>query len=121
MGTTGFFSTRRAGCWIACFLVIAALDIPARAEDKELAVFDGKDLQGWRAPTGDWLVVKGVKLDSADPQKFVPVDGEGVMLNGRRRKNLEYSFPIRAWRRRLPSGVLCSQEFKFRRLLHGTL
>ena len=83
MGTTRYFSSRRAGCWIACFLVLTALDAPARAEDKEVAVFDGKDLNGWRAPTGDWLVVKSVNLDSGDPQKFAPVDGAGVMLNGR--------------------------------------
>lgn len=83
MGTTRSISTRHAHCWIACLLVFAALDAPALADDKEQAVFDGKDLNGWRAPTGDWLVVKSVNLDSGDPQKFAPVDGAGVMLNGR--------------------------------------
>ncbi len=83
MGTTGHCSTRRIRGWVACFLVIAAWAAPSLADDKEVAVFDGTSLQGWRAPTGDWLVVKSVHLDSADPQKFASVDGEGVMLNGR--------------------------------------
>src|ERR1019366_8872512 len=37
------------------------------AADKTHQLFDGKDLAGWRAPTGTWTVVKGVSLDPADP------------------------------------------------------
>jgi len=49
--------------------------------DKTVRLFDGKDLAGWRAPTGTWTVAKGVSLDPADPEKFIIAPGQGVMVN----------------------------------------
>jgi hypothetical protein len=44
--------------------------------------FNGRNLEGWRAPTGDWLAVRGVTLEAADPAKLAIQKGEGVLLNG---------------------------------------
>src|SRR5438874_1096817 len=52
------------------------------ASKKATVLFTGKDLTGWQAPTSDWMAVKGVRLDPADPQKFLYITGEGVLLNG---------------------------------------
>lgn len=74
---------RCVGCSIAVLVTMAACGVPARAEDKTVAVFDGKDLKGWRSPTGDWRVVKGVIPDPSNPWKFAIADGQGVLINGR--------------------------------------
>ncbi|MBE7501256.1 MAG: DUF1080 domain-containing protein [Verrucomicrobiales bacterium] len=47
-----------------------------------LALFNGRDLTGWRAPTGDWLAVQTVQLDPADPKRLTSTPGTGVLLNG---------------------------------------
>ena len=44
-------------------------------------LFNGKDLTGWRKPTGTWTVVKGVSLDPADAKSFVITPGQGVLVN----------------------------------------
>ena len=44
-------------------------------------LFNGKDLAGWRKPTGTWTVVKGVSLDPADAKSFVITPGQGVLVN----------------------------------------
>ena len=45
------------------------------------SLFDGKDLAGWRKPTGIWMVSKSVSADPADPEKFVIFPGQGVLVN----------------------------------------
>ena len=49
--------------------------------DNAQKLFDGKDLAGWRKPTGTWAAAKGVSLDPADPAKFVIAPGQGVAVN----------------------------------------
>jgi hypothetical protein len=46
-----------------------------------VSLFNGKDLRGWKKPTGTWSAVGAVALDPADPKKFVVTPGEGVLLN----------------------------------------
>jgi hypothetical protein len=66
-------------------LIVAAVLALASAftfgADRTQRLFDGKDLAGWRTPTGTWSVVKEVSLDPADPKQFVLVPGEGVIVN----------------------------------------
>jgi hypothetical protein len=45
-------------------------------------LFNGKDLAGWRKPTGDWMAAKSVSLDPADPEKFLVTPGKGILANG---------------------------------------
>jgi hypothetical protein len=45
------------------------------------AAFKGHDLNGWRK-TGDWQVVRAVKLDPAEPKRFQIEPGQGVYVNG---------------------------------------
>jgi len=68
---------------LAC-LLLACGSAPGRAAERpgEIQLFNGKDLAGWRKPAGEWLVVKAVSLDSADPKKLAIEKGEGVLLNG---------------------------------------
>jgi hypothetical protein len=53
-----------------------------QAAERTRVLFNGKDLSGWRQPTGDWMVAKSVALDPADPQKFAITPGQGVLVNG---------------------------------------
>jgi len=46
-----------------------------------VSLFNGRDLTGWRQPTGAWRVVGGVKLDPANPEHFQVLPGQGVLLN----------------------------------------
>jgi hypothetical protein len=66
-------------------LIVAAVLALASAftfgADRTQRLFDGKDLAGWRTPTGTWSVVKDVSLYLADPKQFVLVPGEGVIVN----------------------------------------
>ena len=68
--------------WIFITAVVSGL-APATslAADKAQVLFDGKEFTGWRKPTGDWLIAKGVSLDPADPAKFVIAPGRGIAVN----------------------------------------
>jgi hypothetical protein len=59
--------------------------IPA-GEKEWTPLFDGKSLDAWKQPTGDWKVVGGVELDPKNdpkkPGKLVAKPGEGVIYNG---------------------------------------
>lgn len=51
-------------------------------EGAERLLFNGRTLQGWRKPTGDWLVTGGVATDPSDPRKLNVTPGTGVLVNG---------------------------------------
>ncbi len=40
-------------------------------------------LAAWRSPTGAWYEAGGVQPDPKDPRKLVPLQGRGVIINGR--------------------------------------
>ncbi|PWU21575.1 MAG: hypothetical protein C5B50_01385 [Verrucomicrobia bacterium] len=61
---------------VFCFLAFSTA-----SAQKAQTLFDGKDLSGWRKPTGTWAVVKAVALDPADGKKFAVTPGQGVLLN----------------------------------------
>jgi hypothetical protein len=61
-----------------------ALSGLAADKDATLQLLNGKDLRTWRKPTGDWTVVKDVRLDPGDPGKFKFSTGAGVAANGDR-------------------------------------
>lgn len=64
------------------FFLTTALQTSSPAADKTVELFNGKDLTGWRKPTGEWLAAKIVALDSVNPQKFVITSGTGILVNG---------------------------------------
>lgn len=49
-----------------------------------VSLFTGTNLAGWRQPTGEWLVVRGVALDPVNPTRFTLEPGPGVLVNGAR-------------------------------------
>jgi hypothetical protein len=59
------------------------------AAEKTVSLFDGRDLTGWRQPTGEWLVARAVSLDPADPKKFVITPGTGILVNGPKAKTTD--------------------------------
>ncbi len=71
-------STISLGLLCVCIAFTATSTVAAEPE----ALFNGKDLTGWRKPTGEWMAAKGVSLDPADQTKFVITPGEGVLVNG---------------------------------------
>lgn len=62
---------------------LAALVSLAQVGSQPVPFFNGKDLKGWRKPTGAWLAAGKVAKDSADPAKLAVADGEGVLVNGK--------------------------------------
>src|SRR5208282_3704887 len=61
------------------FLGLTQTSSPAAGKTQKL--FNGKDLTGWRQPTGTWWVAKAVSLDPADEKNFVIAPGKGVLVN----------------------------------------
>jgi len=53
---------------------------------KEL--FNGKDVTGWRKPTGEWMSAKDVAMDLSDPEKMIITPGEGLLVNGAQGKTV---------------------------------
>ena len=47
-----------------------------------VALFNGRDLSGWRQPTGEWRAARAAALDTADPKRFHIEPGTGVLVNG---------------------------------------
>ncbi len=79
-------STRNSPLLLPRFLISVVLlslaPLAALAAGKTQVLFDGKDLAGWRKPTGDWVIAKAVSLDAADATKFVITPGQGIVVNG---------------------------------------
>ena len=63
-------------------LVFASILVLTMAGAGRQELFSGKNLAGWRAPTGNWTVAKAVRLDPANPERFVLTPGTGVLVNG---------------------------------------
>jgi hypothetical protein len=61
--------------------------LPALAQPRQ-TLFNGKNLAGWRQPTGEWQAAKGVSLDPADAKKFLVTPGTGVLVNGLKGKTV---------------------------------
>ena len=50
--------------------------------DSKTVSFNGKDLSGWKPPTGNWMVAQAVSLDENNPRLFMITPGEGTFVNG---------------------------------------
>jgi hypothetical protein len=61
--------------------LLSLFPAPSPAADGALVLFNGKDLTGWRKPTGTWTAAKGVSLDPTNPEAFVIEPGQKVMVN----------------------------------------
>ncbi len=51
------------------------------AADKAETLFDGKDLNGWRKPTGTWVVARSVAIDHGNTDHFIVTPGVGILVN----------------------------------------
>jgi Domain of Unknown Function (DUF1080) len=71
----------------AVFFLVTSLALATLSSPAE-ELFDGKDLTGWRQPTGAWMAAGGVKMDPADPEKFIVSPGEGILCNGPKGKSV---------------------------------
>jgi hypothetical protein len=71
------------------FAAVAGLAIASAGAGADARpLFNGKNLEGWRKPTGDWLVAKAATPDPADPQKFAIQAGAGILVNGPKGKTV---------------------------------
>lgn len=52
---------------------------PARTS---ITVSNGQSLAAWRAPLGDWKLVKAAALSPDNPKAFELAEGKGVLVNG---------------------------------------
>jgi CubicO group peptidase (beta-lactamase class C family) len=64
---------------VTIFLVLTTATV--LAADGPQPLFNGKDLAGWRAPTGTWQVGGFVALDPSHPEHLLLLPGEGVLVN----------------------------------------
>jgi hypothetical protein len=67
---------------VAVLLPTLPLESCPRGEKGWIVLFDGKSLDAWKKPTGDWALVGGVEVDPDDTKKLVAKPGEGVLYNG---------------------------------------
>ncbi len=68
--------------------LLLALVAPALAADP-VDLFNGKDVTGWKPPTGTWTAVKEVKVDPANEKAFLSEPGTGVLLNSNGGKTVD--------------------------------
>jgi len=54
----------------------------------EQILFDGKSLDAWQTPTGEWQLVKSVGLNPEDKKQFSITPGTGVMVNNPKGKTV---------------------------------
>src|SRR5437763_1820721 len=71
---------------LLCAGIVCCPFSPVRAAGQLL--FNGKDLTGWRLPTGEWKVIGGVELNAEDNKQFVTRPGKGVMVNNPKGKTV---------------------------------
>lgn len=64
---------------IFCLTTALARDSALRADD----------LSAWRAPTGEWLTVGKVQLQSTNDNRFALVPGDGVLVNGKEGRTVD--------------------------------
>ncbi len=69
----------------AVAMAVALLSTASHAVEpaKEVSLFDGKSLIGWRKPTGQWQVAESVTPAQDDPKLFMIQPGQGVLVNGK--------------------------------------
>jgi 3-keto-disaccharide hydrolase len=72
---------------IKSILLLVALTASALAAEP-VELFNGKNLTGWKAPTGTWTAVLSVGLDQANNRAFLSTPGTGVLLNSNADKTL---------------------------------
>jgi len=68
-------------CTILIALIVTGCSIAPRRSGTAALIHDN-NLSAWRVPAGDWQLVGGVKLDPADPKKFITQPGAQVLFNG---------------------------------------
>lgn len=78
---TNFSSSLRAGLLLTTLLLLNGCATPPDI-NREVSLFNGRDLTGWRQPTGKWMPVQAVPLDTMDNRKFKVQSGSGVLVNG---------------------------------------
>jgi hypothetical protein len=80
----GFTAAMRSSLLSYSLLILALIGlfpVSSWAAEGAVVLFDGKDLTGWRKPTGTWTVAKGISLDPSKPEAFVVEPGRGIMVN----------------------------------------
>jgi Domain of Unknown Function (DUF1080) len=62
-------------------LIGIALTLPG--DDGWTSLIGDRALAAWRQPTGAWYEAGGAEPDPKDPRKLAPLQGRGVIINGR--------------------------------------
>jgi len=71
-----------ASAYVPMTLALGVLLSGCTTAPRHRVFFDGKSLDGWKKPTGEWQTAGAVSLNPADPKRFVIQPGEGVLVNG---------------------------------------
>ena len=62
--------------------LIALAAVTAEPAAGPIELFPGKNLDAWRPPLGDWMIVGEVSMDAQKPKALAWKPGSGVALNG---------------------------------------
>jgi hypothetical protein len=81
MSTTIFKNPALFRRLLLAVILFGLVQTSSPAAGKKQALFNGKDLTGWRQPTGTWWAAKGVTLDPANAENFIIAPGKGVLVN----------------------------------------
>src|SRR5258708_4456621 len=77
---------------LIAFQIFVLHDCATRSEEPfakdGILLFNGKDLDGWRKETGEWMAAGSLALDSNDPKRFALKEGTGILVNGRTGKTV---------------------------------
>jgi hypothetical protein len=63
-------------------LLVASMGLAAFGSGRDQPLFEGKDLSGWRKPTGEWTIAKEVALNATNSERFAITLGQGIIVNG---------------------------------------
>ena len=77
-------STQQCAKLLIQVALLVSLNCAAHAGDKSAThvLFNGRDLNGWRRPTGEWMVAGKAAIDRHNPKTFSIRSGRGVLVNG---------------------------------------
>lgn len=101
-------------------LAMTAFARPASADDAGFVpIFDGKTLEGWRAPDMQWWSVADGAITGTVPADHTLKENSFLVWQGEPVKDFELKFSFRIFGAAANSGMQFRSEVKDRGLVHG--
>jgi hypothetical protein len=79
----------RSSCAVTGLIFLAGIGCGTIAQHHGKSLFNGKTLDQWREPLGEWQVAKGVAINPTNSDRFVIQSGSGTFVNGAKGSTVE--------------------------------